>query len=103
MILLGLKRFREVSENKRAYLKYLSREPFYSLYDINNTFADCKVVWDERAKSLSGAVIGLVSAKCIIPDSKVMLIGCEKKLMRKRENRIDDRLIQEIPDKEVVL
>jgi hypothetical protein len=70
-----LKRFESILSSRSGYLKYLSSQPFYSIYNIGAyTFAPVKLVWREQAAFLTAAVVTLSDAKVTIPDHKLMLV-----------------------------
>jgi len=77
---LYLKRFGPVLSKRPGYIKYINKEPFYSLYDIKAyTFTPYKVVWREQASFLTAAVVELRDGKTIIPDHKLMLTAFAEK------------------------
>jgi SAM-dependent methyltransferase len=76
---LYLKRFEKPLRDRSAYKKYLKPEgePFYALYDIKAyTFAPWKVVWREQASTLTTSVVDPRDGKAVVPDHKLMLMGC---------------------------
>lgn len=75
-------KFRRELENRSSYKLMGKKQPFYAVFKIGNyTFAPYKVVWREQAKEPIAAVIGDVEdeylgKRTIIPDHKLMLVGC---------------------------
>jgi hypothetical protein len=52
-------------------------KPFYSMSEIGDyTFAPWKVVWREQASTMTASVVGLKDGKPVVPDHKLMLVGC---------------------------
>lgn len=78
-----LKRFEEVLKKRksRGISDMIKRgAPFYTMFAVGDyTFAPYKVVWREQASSLTVSVILMREHKPIIPDHKLMLVGCHRK------------------------
>lgn len=77
---LYLKRFGPVLSKRPGYIKYINKEPFYSLYDIKAyTFAPYKVVWTRVDKDIKGAVISSSEVagvnKVIMPIETAVLVA----------------------------
>ena len=69
--------FESELRDRSGYRKYLSREPFYSVYNCGaHVFAQWKVVWREQASFLTCAVAGPLHGATVIPDHKLMIIPC---------------------------
>jgi hypothetical protein len=52
-------------------------EPFYFYGAVGTyTFAPWKVVWREQASTMTASVVGLKDGKPVVPDHKLMLVGC---------------------------
>jgi len=74
-----LKRFERELRNRSGYQQILSRREreFYGVMDIGTyTFAPWKVVWREQASTMTASVVGLKDGKPVVPDHKLMLVGC---------------------------
>ena len=69
--------------NRVHYKKYLSGNPFYSLYDIKSyTYKTYKVVWKYIASELTCCVISetidpYLEKRLILPDNKLILVPSE--------------------------
>ena len=84
-----LKRFEKELRERSGFKRYFTRKqgkqvietgPFYSLFNIGKyTFAPWKVVWREQSAWFTVAVVNEQEQKCIVPDHKLMLIGCQSK------------------------
>jgi SAM-dependent methyltransferase len=74
-----LKRFEPVLRERAAYKRYFrSDAPFYSMFDVGDyTFAPYKMVWRYIATDFICSVIGSREAKTVVPNEKLMLIGCQ--------------------------
>lgn len=67
--------FKNLLLGRSGYKKYLSGEPFYSIYNVSEkTFAPFKVVWKEQSSELECAVVSSVEGRTIVPDHKLMLV-----------------------------
>jgi SAM-dependent methyltransferase len=52
-------------------------EPFYFYGAVGTyTFAPWKVVWREQASTMTASVVGPKDGKPVVPDHKLMLVGC---------------------------
>ncbi|MCM8781296.1 MAG: N-6 DNA methylase, partial [Candidatus Omnitrophica bacterium] len=82
-----LKRFESVLRERAAFKRYFTRKdrsgrvietgPFYSMFDVSDyTFAPYKVVWRYIATDFICSVAGSVDKKPVIPNEKLMLVGC---------------------------
>lgn len=76
---LYLNRFEPVLSKRPGYIKYINKEPFYSLYDIKAyTFALYKVVWT-RIATVQATVVSTLNGKSVIPQETITLVGCNTK------------------------
>jgi hypothetical protein len=78
-----LKRFEKELRNRSGYKQILSRreKEFYGLMDIDHyTFAPWKVVWREQSAQMTAAVVGTYAGKPVMPDHKLMLVDCNRKI-----------------------
>jgi SAM-dependent methyltransferase len=74
-----LKRFERELRNRSGYRQILSKreKEFYGVMDIGTyTFAPWKVVWREQASTMTASVVGPKDGKPVVPDHKLMLVGC---------------------------
>jgi hypothetical protein len=63
---------------RSGYLKYLTDQPFYAVYNSGSyVFAPWKVVWREQAAALTCAVVRPAGDRAVVPDHKLMLVPCE--------------------------
>jgi SAM-dependent methyltransferase len=63
---------------RSGYLKYLTDQAFYAVYNSGSyVFAPWKVVWREQAAALTCAVVGPAGHRAVVPDHKLMLVPCE--------------------------
>jgi hypothetical protein len=75
-----LLRFKEALDRRRGFTgweRQFQREAFYAIQRIGTyTFAPWKVVWREQASTMTASVVGLKDGKPVVPDHKLMLVGC---------------------------
>jgi hypothetical protein len=69
------KYFEEHLRARSGFKKYLSDQPFYSVYNCGkHVFSPWKVVWREQANPFIGAVVSSVDGKVTVPDHKLMIV-----------------------------
>jgi len=67
--------FESELRGRSGYRKYLSGEPFYSVYNCgSHVFAQWKIVWREQASFLTSAVVGPLEDRAVVPDHKLMIV-----------------------------
>jgi hypothetical protein len=83
-----LKRFEKPLRERSVFKRYFTRKnkktgkvietgPFYSMFNVGDyTFAPWKVVWREQSAWFTVAVIGPQDGEVVVPDHKLMLVGC---------------------------
>ncbi|MGB9887122.1 MAG: N-6 DNA methylase [Moorellales bacterium] len=86
-----LKRFEPVLRQRAAFKRYFTRKdktgqvvetaPFYSMFNVGDyTLSPYKVVWREQASLMTAAVIAPAQDKHVLPDHKLMMVGCDSAL-----------------------
>jgi hypothetical protein len=72
--------FQEQLRKRSGYRKYFRpTDPFYSVYNVGPyTMTPWKVVWREQSSRIQAAVVPPSEGKkVVIPDHKLMLVGCD--------------------------
>lgn len=68
--------FKDILCGRKGYKKFLSRQPFYAMYDSGlYTIAKYKVGWKYLSKDMDAAVIHDMNENIIIPDLNVITIA----------------------------